>query len=778
MFRPSSRSGSVNPDNSLASEGVVPPAQSESDLNIGQRGASEVRPETPRTGRPRVNTANRPATPPNLVETPTTYVTPPTPTDPSADAPTFSRNILQKSPSSPRSTSPSKDNQKTRKINLPSKLSQSVPAPLTPTVEEAKTPGGTLTQPANATGFFTTVFSAAQKAADSLSSSINTSIGSSPKSKSIARDPIQEEGGEEVIPGAGSTREVAWGETKQPAIDTIGSGDLNFSHLGISDSGGASPMTSTTDLPLQNGMASQVEEASKKAEQEAAARAVSEAYQSPVERVVSQAQGGRPLSIASNEPIALASEQTTPKAAADDALKRSGSVRSKISGKRRRRRRGTSGTADTGLSIAAGLSASRSGLGNLAANGAGKRLTGFAVASNKRNKDFHQLFRSVPEDDYLIEDYSAALQRDILLHGRLYVSEGHMCFSSNILGWVTNLVISFDEVVSVEKKSTAVIFPNALVITTLHSKNTFASFVARDSTYELIIGIWKTNHPNLKTSANGTTLDKSGAEDKLELIEQDESEGSSGSGSDDEVYDEDDEDDAGSNGDVAAARSIAGSDVVEPRPTLSRQPSATPVIAAAPQMNGVAPKISEGAEAAVAGLAAGADHPGPTTHEPTQCSDTAEHYDRPLIDTTIPAPLGKIYSLVFGPASTSFMRKWHVEEQKSRELNLADTPLDNEHKTLTFDYIKPLGGAVGPKQTKCITTYNLLAFDLEKAVTVDCSTQTPDVPSGNVFATKTRYCLMWGPGNSTRIIANCTIEWTGKSWLKGNCCCSCFLCAY
>jgi hypothetical protein len=26
---------------------------------------------------------------------------------------------------------------------------------------------------------------------------------------------------------------------------------------------------------------------------------------------------------------------------------------------------------------------------------------------------------------------------------------------------------------------------------------------------------------------------------------------------------------------------------------------------------------------------------------------------------------------------------------------------------------------------------------------------------------------MWGPGNSTRIIANCTIEWTGKSWLKG-----------
>ena len=30
-------------------------------------------------------------------------------------------------------------------------------------------------------------------------------------------------------------------------------------------------------------------------------------------------------------------------------------------------------------------------------------VTGFAVASNKRNTDFHELFPSVPEGDYLIE---------------------------------------------------------------------------------------------------------------------------------------------------------------------------------------------------------------------------------------------------------------------------------------------------------------------------------------------------------------------------------------
>lgn len=36
-------------------------------------------------------------------------------------------------------------------------------------------------------------------------------------------------------------------------------------------------------------------------------------------------------------------------------------------------------------------------------------------------------------------DYSCALQREILVHGRLFVSLHHICFNSNIFGWVTNV---------------------------------------------------------------------------------------------------------------------------------------------------------------------------------------------------------------------------------------------------------------------------------------------------------------------------------------------------
>ena len=167
-------------------------------------------------------------------------------------------------------------------------------------------------------------------------------------------------------------------------------------------------------------------------------------------------------------------------------------------------------------------------------------MQGFAVANSKRNKDFHALFKSVPEDDYLIEDYSAALQREILLQGRLYISEGHICFASNILGWVTNLVMSFDEIIAVEKKATAVIFQNGIFIQTLQTKASFASLLSRDTTYDLIIAIWRTNHPNLRSLVGNDPIDGNGTGDRTVKIESPTEQDGSAS---DEVYDEDEEDD-------------------------------------------------------------------------------------------------------------------------------------------------------------------------------------------------------------------------------------------
>lgn len=141
------------------------------------------------------------------------------------------------------------------------------------------------------------------------------------------------------------------------------------------------------------------------------------------------------------------------------------------------------------------------------------QITGFAVASSKRNADFHGIFKEVGEDDYLIEDYGCALVREILIQGRIYVSENHLCFNSNIFGWVTNVVLPFSEVVSIEKRMTAFVIPNAIQVATLHTKHTFSSFLSRDATFDLIVNIWKLSHPSLPTNQGLDYLDLSEEED-------------------------------------------------------------------------------------------------------------------------------------------------------------------------------------------------------------------------------------------------------------------------
>jgi len=39
-------------------------------------------------------------------------------------------------------------------------------------------------------------------------------------------------------------------------------------------------------------------------------------------------------------------------------------------------------------------------------------------------------------------DYSCALQKDILLQGRLYLSENWLCFYSNIFRWETTVILT------------------------------------------------------------------------------------------------------------------------------------------------------------------------------------------------------------------------------------------------------------------------------------------------------------------------------------------------
>ncbi|XP_041717201.2 protein Aster-B-like [Coregonus clupeaformis] len=61
-----------------------------------------------------------------------------------------------------------------------------------------------------------------------------------------------------------------------------------------------------------------------------------------------------------------------------------------------------------------------------------------APTYKQRVEEFKKLFRELPESEKLIVDYTCALQRDILLQGRIYLSENWLCFYSNVF-WGTKL---------------------------------------------------------------------------------------------------------------------------------------------------------------------------------------------------------------------------------------------------------------------------------------------------------------------------------------------------
>ncbi|KAM0197662.1 hypothetical protein ACHAPI_004775 [Fusarium lateritium] len=713
--------------------------------------AKVASPEKRARVQPKVDTNIPPRTPPSGDKpAPIIVNTPPTPTERSNRSGQSSpeRRSIWGSPGTNPGTNgrPSSQNMsanrrsRSNSANIgPSKLSNFVSAPLTPTQESGEATPTANPNPSG--GFFSSMISAAQNAANTLSNT-SLNIGGN-KGRSVSQniqDPTELNDTEDDAEPTPTAEMADKKENRKSAVSTIGAGELSLSQLGLAEAPSlvASPIAARfPDIDTR-------------------ARSESAPVDSPISPVDfgPEEPASRPRSL--YEPVSR--ERTPPPpdhSNKENGVQRTSSLRSAL--KQSHRKRGSSVT--TGTTIGAAIAAANSSLAH--PNLSVPKLTGFAIASKKRNRDFHDLFKSVPDDDYLIEDYSCALQREILAHGRLYVSEGHLCFSSNIFGWTTTLVMSFDEIVSVEKRSTALLFKNGLMISTLHAKHIFASFTSRDATYDLIVNIWKLGHPTLKSTLNGVRLEGTGG-DKTEKVDAEpvaEDEVQEGSETDDdsdedeeEYYDEDVHEEMHN----ASMATEANGTEVEVDKTASRKASG--VVLPGGSVPEETPAASGGST----------DFPGPAAHAPTDCGDSALHYDRVVGDDIIPAPLGKVYNLMFGPASVTFMSNWLSGEQKCLELHLDDKKgltLDNRTRTIT--YIKPLYASIGPRQTKTITSETLETLDLEKSVNLTCSTQTPDVPSGNVFAVKTRYCLSWAENNSTRVQMNCTIEWSGKSWLKG-----------
>ncbi|WBW71885.1 sterol transfer protein Ltc1 [Schizosaccharomyces osmophilus] len=378
-------------------------------------------------------------------------------------------------------------------------------------------------------------------------------------------------------------------------------------------------------------------------------------------------------------------------------------------------------------------------------------LSGYAFASNKRNHDFHVIFKTLPSDDHLIDDYGCALQRDIFLHGRLYLSEQHICFNSSIFGWVTSIIIPVTEIVSVEKKSTAVVFPNAIQITTLHARYVFASFISRDTTFQLIITIWKNIHPFLNMAANGYNVSDATRKHLGHGYSRSDGEFSNSSEDDDDQYDDSDGN-TEENEDVSdddGANQSQSSEGFEHEPNVSKHENGSDDNLDKKNSN----QVSDDNFQFVTQV---------TSHAPT--SWTGNPLSHVLCSKeAIPLPLSTVFLLLWG-SDTTWLTNFFKEEKLS-DIKFSRWMKEEDKWTRKVQYIKPV--APPYRQTTCYITDTIEHLDINDYIQVLSIASTPDVPSGSSFLTKTQYACYWGSNSKTKLDASYSVDWSKSSWLKG-----------
>lgn len=370
--------------------------------------------------------------------------------------------------------------------------------------------------------------------------------------------------------------------------------------------------------------------------------------------------------------------------------------------------------------------------------------------SDKRQEAFHSLFPSLPLNEIFIEDFACAYRKEILVQGKLYLSEHHISFHSNIIGLVTRLTIPLNAILKIQKRKTVGI-PNAIEFSNLHNKYIFASFMSRDPTYSLIHKVWKSN---INSDGFDTIdLDLDDDIDSLDCVSADD-------------FEEDDGDNhpkplKGVSGNKTAINNGTdsgniGNNAVDTSDTSISDPEDMVKDGEDDKDN------TEIAQANSDHIFNGLTFEGPKTHPPTSNGYVAESSDTKIIEETIAAPMGVIFNLLFGD-DTAFVKNL-LKVQKNYDIG--EIPKFSGNKR-TYQYTKPLNSPVGPKQTKCIVEEIVDHKDFNQNCLIFQITDSPDVPSGNSFKVKTKIYLSWATNNATKIYVATTVVWTGKSWIKG-----------
>ncbi|XP_043910030.1 GRAM domain-containing protein 2B-like [Protopterus annectens] len=116
-----------------------------------------------------------------------------------------------------------------------------------------------------------------------------------------------------------------------------------------------------------------------------------------------------------------------------------------------------------------------------------ERRKSVQTPSPKHLTAFQTSFPEAAEEGPLLESTPCALQKEVPFHGRLFISESHICFYSPGIRKEIKVTIAIPSVMVLKKANTALLVPNAITVkTSAGEKYLFVSLRSREQTFKVL----------------------------------------------------------------------------------------------------------------------------------------------------------------------------------------------------------------------------------------------------------------------------------------------------